>query len=100
MSGKEPKEKKELKEKKEKRLDAAGNPIKAGRPLGSGCGNSKMLRAMITPRQAYMIEQIHTRIGGTESEHIRRALDAYFDKLIARGELLEATLDDIERFLN
>ena len=99
MSVKELKEPKAKKEPKEQRRDAAGNPIK-GRPLGSGCGNSKMLRAMITPRQAYMIEQIHVRIGGTESEHIRRALDAYFDKLIARGELLEATQADIERFLN
>jgi hypothetical protein len=88
-----------VEENNEKKTDSEVKPIK-GRPKGSGSGNTKMLRSMITPRQAYMIEQIHKRIGGTESEHVRRALDAYFDKLVARGELLEATQADIERFLS
>ena len=60
-----------------------------GRPKGTGSANSKMLRVIITPRQERLFSQIREEIGGSESEHVRRALDDYLDKLIARGELVD-----------
>lgn len=64
-------------------------PKTKGRPKGTGSANSKMLRVIITPRQERLFSQIREEIGGSESEHVRRALDDYLDKLIARGELVD-----------
>jgi len=64
-------------------------PKPKGRPHGTGSASTKMLRVIITPRQERLFAQICTEIGGSESEHVRRALDDYIDKLIARGELVD-----------
>jgi hypothetical protein len=64
-------------------------PKSKGRPKGTGSANTKMLRVFISPRQERLFAQIREEIGGSESEHVRRALDDYLDKLIARGELVD-----------
>jgi len=64
-------------------------PKTKGRPPGTGSASTKMLRVIITPRQERLFAQIRTEIGGSESEHVRRALDDYIDKLITRGELVD-----------
>ncbi len=66
---------------------------KKSRPIGRtpGTGTSsaqiRLLRCNLTPRQDRMLVKIREQIGMSESEAVRRALDDYFDKLIARGEL-------------
>jgi uncharacterized protein (DUF2126 family) len=60
-----------------------------GRPPGTGSANTKMMRVIITPRQERLFAQIRKEVGGSESEHVRRALDDYLDKLIARGEIVD-----------
>jgi len=37
-----------------------------------------------------LFAQSRTEIGGSESEHVRRTLDDYIDKLIAWGELVDS----------
>lgn len=71
-------------------LAAARAKLKAGRPVGSGSSNNKLMRVLITPRQERLFAQMReSDIGMSESEHVRRALDDYIDKLIARGELID-----------
>jgi hypothetical protein len=53
---------------------------KKGRPAGKKSASTKMLRVIITPRQERIFDQIRREIGGTESEHVRRALDDYIDQ--------------------
>jgi hypothetical protein len=48
-----------------------------------------MMRVIVTPRQERLFAQIRQELGGSESEHVRRALDDYLDKLIARGEIVD-----------
>ena len=60
-----------------------------GRPPGTGSANTKLMRVIITPRQERLFSQIRQEIGGSESEHVRRALDDYLDKLITRGEIVD-----------
>lgn len=66
---------------------------KAGRPVGSGSANQKLLRVLCTPRQERLLAVLRTEMGLSESEHVRRALDNYLDLLISRGELIDAVAD-------
>ena len=63
----------------------------AGRPKGTGSANAdtKMLRVIITPRQARLLALLRSTWGMSESEHARRALDKYLDELLATGELVD-----------
>jgi len=63
---------------------------KLGRPKGSGSANSKMLRVIVTPRQERLLSKLRTEWGLSESEHVRRALDSYLDRLISSGELVDS----------
>jgi len=59
----------------------------AGRTKGTGTVSTRLLRVNITPRQDRLLTRIRTEVGLSESEAVRRAIDDYLDKLIARGEL-------------
>lgn len=59
-----------------------------GRTPGTGTNPGRLLRVLLTPRQDKMFSQVRS-IGMSESEFTRRAIDDLFDKMIARGELVE-----------
>jgi len=60
----------------------------ANRRLGDRKANTRMLRVLITPQQDKFLTQLR-KAGSTESEHVRRALDQYFDHLLEKGRLKE-----------
>jgi hypothetical protein len=60
----------------------------ANRRLGERKANTRMLRVLVTPRQDKFLTQLR-EAGSTEAEHVRRALDEYFDRLIEKGRLKE-----------
>jgi len=65
-------------------------PKPKGRPKKTGAATAKMMRVIITPRQQRLLDQLRSsEIGMSESEHVRRAIDDYLDKLITRGELVD-----------
>lgn len=69
------------------------NPPKSkltGRPKGTGTGPGKLLRVLLTPRQERLLTQVRVENGISESEFCRRALDDLFDKMEARGELMDS----------
>lgn len=63
---------------------------KKGRPAGTGSANKKLLRVIITPRQERLLSILRNEWGMSESEHVRRALDDYLDRLIDKGELVDS----------
>jgi hypothetical protein len=65
---------------------------KRGRPKGSG-KTQRMLRVLITPRQDRLLRILQREWGLPESEHVRRALDAYLDALLASGDLVDERRD-------
>jgi len=60
-----------------------------GRPKGTGTAPGKLLRVLLTPRQERLLTQVRVENGISESEFCRRALDDLFDKMEARGELVD-----------
>jgi len=60
-----------------------------GRPKGTGTKPGKLLRVLLTPRQDRLLNQVRVENGISESEFARRALDDLFDKMEARGELVD-----------
>jgi hypothetical protein len=65
---------------------------KRGRPKGSG-KQQRMLRVLITPRQDRLLKILQKEWGLPESEHVRRALDAYLDGLLTSGDLVDVRRD-------
>ena len=47
----------------------------------------RMLKVCLTPRQDRLTRRMKKEWGMSASETVRRALDEYFDRLIARGDL-------------
>jgi hypothetical protein len=60
-----------------------------GRPKGTGTKPGKLLRVLLTPRQDRLLTYLREVTGISESEAARTALNDYFDKLEARGELID-----------
>lgn len=70
--------------------DAPKPEVKRGRPYGTGAGPTRMIRVLISERQDKTLSVLKMKLGITESEIVRRALDAFFEdaiekKLIKRG---------------
>ena len=57
------------------------------KPAEQQSDKTRLLRVILTPRQSALLRKLKEQ-GGTESEHVRRALDAYFRDLVDRGELI------------
>lgn len=72
---------------------------KKGRPTGTGSANKKILRVIITPRQERLLSKLRNEWGMSESEHVRRALDDYLDRLIDKGELVDSCPTPAEKLL-
>lgn len=60
-----------------------------GRPPGTGTKPGKLLRVLLSPRQDRLLTYLRENVGISESEAARTALDDYFEKLEARGELVD-----------
>jgi hypothetical protein len=58
----------------------------ASKKLGMRKSNTRLLRVLITPQQDVYLNQLRDQ-GYTESEHVRRALDDYFSKMLKDGQL-------------
>lgn len=58
----------------------------ASKKLGDRKSNTRLLRVLITPQQDYYLTLLRDQ-GYTESEHVRRALDDYFSKMVKDGQL-------------
>lgn len=54
--------------------------------LGDRKSNTRLLRVLITPQQDSYLTLLRDQ-GYTESEHVRRALDDYFSKMVKDGQL-------------
>ena len=67
---------------------------KRGRPK-STAKQVRMLRIMITPRQDRLLRKLQQEWGLPESEHVRRALDAYLDVLLTSGDLVDDRIKDV-----
>jgi hypothetical protein len=52
-------------------------------------GEAKMLRVIATPRQALLLGKIQKKFGMTDSEHLRRALDAYIKGFLDNKDIKE-----------
>lgn len=69
---------------------------KKGRPFGTGTGNTKMLRTLITPRHEKLLAKLRESTNTPESEHVRRAIEMYLKKLIKAGQLQDLGQDEKE----
>ena len=58
----------------------------ASKRLGERKSNTRLLRVLITPQQDSYLTLLRDQ-GYTESEHVRRALDEYFSKMVKDGQL-------------
>lgn len=69
-------------------MEDKANPKKtnASKKLGDRKSNTRLLRVLITPQQDAYLTLLRDQ-GYTESEHVRRALDDYFSKMVKEGQL-------------
>ena len=49
--------------------------------------SERLLRMYLTPRQKRLLTKLKSEWGMTVSEHVRRAIDDYLDRIILKGDL-------------
>jgi hypothetical protein len=65
-------------------------PKRRGRPpKEKKAGESRMVRVIITARQATLLEKIQKKFSMSDSEHMRRALDAYIKSFLDNKDIKE-----------
>ncbi|CAG0942185.1 hypothetical protein [Geobacter sp.] len=69
-------------------------PKRRGRPpkkdpadLKASPAESRLLRVIAPPRIDSLLRQMQSKFGYSESEIVRRALDAYLEQFIAKGDI-------------
>ena len=69
-------------------------PKRRGRPpkkptedMKHAPGETRMLRVIVPSRMDSLLRQMQARYGYSESEIVRRAMDAYLEPFIAKGDI-------------